>query len=379
MDLGLSEDQEILTKSAREFLERECPVSLVRELQEPGSSGHSDRLWSQLAGLGWLSLGLPSAYGGGGASLFDLGLLYEQAGRVLVPTTFYSTIHAALLIGELGSSEQKRSLLSRIAAGESVATVAVSEPASIEDLATIETRAADEGGVWTLNGAKVCVTNAHLADPMIVVARTSGRGPDWGLTAFLVPAGTGGVEIVDEVVFGRDRQSLVRLDGARLDPGSVLGGADGVDRAAEGVRAASRKATALQCMEMVGGISKVLEMTVAYVDKRQQFGVPIGSFQAVQHHIANMYIAMDGARLTSYQALWMIDNGMPAHRELAIAKAWTGETYKSVTVMSHQLWGGMGIVKESDLYLYSDRAKATELSFGTREDHLEALANQMGI
>lgn len=157
---------------------------------------------------------------------------------------------------------------------------------------------------------------------------------------------------------------------------NLLGGS--TEDAQSGLALAMKQATALQCLEMVGGARKVIEMTVKYVSERYQFGVPIGSFQAVQHHLANMAMSVDGSRLLAYQAVSLLSEGLSAEDEVAMAKAYASEAYKSVTVMAHQLWGGgMGYVTESDLYLWSNRAKATELSFGTRDIHLKQVAGKL--
>lgn len=378
MDLEFSRDQRELQRGVREFLEGTCTIDLVRSLQEPGSTGHSPELWSKLAEGGWLGMAIAEEYGGGGASLFDLGIIYEESGRVLLPTPFFSTMHAATLIDRLGTPDQKQTYLSKTAEGEMVGTVAFAELDVVHDPRFLQTQGKREGGGWIVSGQKAFVPNGSVADPMIVIARTAVGGTD-GLTAFLIPRETRGVTITYHKTFAKDNQCLVDLDGVELSDSAVLGGPDAVDNAWPAIQRANDVATALQCMEMAGGAQKVLEITVEYVKDRVQFGVPIGSFQAVQHHAANMATQVDGAKLSAMQALWLLSEGYPATREISIAKSAANEAYVYVTVLAHQVHGGMGYVRETDLHLWSQRAKTTELTFGNSDFHLDRLATAIGL
>lgn len=375
MNMEYSNDQLMMQETSRKFFEREVTPQLVKELQEPEHSGHSSSLWEKMANIGWLGVHIPEKYNGAGGTLVDLGILFEEAGRVLVPTTLYSTIYASLLIDALGTHEQKKTYLSRIAAGKMISGVAYAEKEALHNPDCFKTVARKVKDKWILTGEKMFVQNAHLADELIVIARSENDDGKEGLTAFLVPNQAKGVSMKEQKTFGKDRQSVVKFTDVELDITHVLG--NRTEEAGEGLAVAMNHATALQCLEMVGGARKVIDMTVKYVSERHQFGVPIGSFQAVQHHLANMATAVDGSRLLAYQAVSLLSEGLAAEDEVAMAKAYAGEAYKSVTVMAHQLWGGMGYVTESDLYLWSNRAKATELSFGTRDLHLKKLANNL--
>lgn len=375
MNLELSQEQQMLKQAATRFFAKELPSKLVKELQGPTMNGHSAKFWSQMAELGWLGLVIAEDYGGAGCSLVDLGILYEEAGRALVPTTLYSTMFAALVVTVLGTEEQQLEYLTSIAQGEMIGTVAYAEPEAIHNPTFFKTTARMDGENWLLSGTKMFVSNAHLADPIIAIGNVCNEGASEGLTAFLVTQDTPGVTIEPQLTFGKDRQSIVRFKDARLPAEAVLGGARNVGQVESGLELAMRQATALQCAEMVGGASKVLEMTVSYVSERQQFGRPIGSFQAVQHHLADMATAVDGARLATYQALSLLSEGQRAERHIAIAKAVSGEAYKAASIMAHHLWGGMGYSIETDLYLYSNRAKATEIAFGTRDLQIRHLGD----
>ena len=376
MNLDLDEDQRLLAKSARGFLERECPASLVRELRR-SPTGHSEDLWRKLADLGWLGAAFPEEFGGGGSTLFELGLFCEQAGRVLLPTSFAATIFAALVVRALGSDVQQRDFLGRVARGEVVASVALAEAQAIRDPAYLRTEARPGQGTWVVRGEKMFVSAAQAAGVLLVVARASGPGAS-PVVVLMVPPGTEGVEIAPHATFGGDPQAVVRLHDVAL-PESARLGAGGEEDAWAAVEGAALEATALQCMEIVGGAERVLEMTVEHVKQREQFGRPIGSFQAVQHHVADMATRVEGARWTAYQAAWRLSEGLPARREVAIGKAWCSRTYPWVTQMAHQLHGGSGFVLDHDLHLYSERAKATQVAFGGWDVQLGILARAIGV
>ncbi len=370
MRMTLTEEQEMLQNSVRKFFEKEVPTELVRKLQTHDSTGHSEELWKKMSHAGWLAIAIPEKYNGAGGTLLDLGIVYEESGKVLLPTTFYSTLFASFLIEAIGTEEQKAKYLSDIASGHTISTIAYMEPQAIHNTDCYQTVARKEKNRYYLTGKKSFVQNAHLAHSMIVIARTEDEQANEGLTAFLVDLGQSGVNIKQHHTFGKDRQSLVAFSEVELGQDDVLGEPH---QAREGLELAIKKATALQTLEMVGGMKKVVQMTVDYVSQRKQFGVPIGSFQAVQHHLANLATYRDGTELAAYQAVSNLAEGFDAGREVSIAKAYASESYKTITIMAHQLWGGMGYATESDLFLWSNRAKATELSFGTRDFHLNQL------
>jgi alkylation response protein AidB-like acyl-CoA dehydrogenase len=371
MKLTFTEEQEMLQNSVRKFFEKEVSTELVRGLQQSESDGHSKNLWKKIAQTGWLAIAIPEKYNGAGGTLLDLGIVYEEAGRVLLPTAFYSTIFSSLLIEEIGTEDQKATYLSSIADGETIASIAYMEPQAIHNPDCYTTVARKVNDRYYLSGVKSFVQNAHLADLLIVIARTENDNHKEGLTAFLIPPQATGVTIQPHQTFGKDKQGVVEFSEVELGEENVLGTSEG---ALQGLSLTLKKATALQTMEMVGGMQKVIKMTVEYVSERKQFGVPIGSFQAVQHHLANLATYRDGSQLLAYQAISLLSDGKPADREISIAKAYASESYKSITVMAHQLWGGMGYATESDLYLWSNRAKACELSFGTKDYHTRQIA-----
>ncbi len=376
MELGLSESQQMLKNSAREFLERECPSSLVRAMEEDPSS-YTPELWKKIAGLGWLGLPFPEEYGGLGLSYLDLVLLLEEMGRVLFPGAFFSSVLGGLSILIAGSSSQKREILPKIAHGDTIVTLALMEPSGDYGPAGIQATATRRGLSYVLNGTKLFIPDAQAADQLIVAARTRKASDHTdGITLFLVDAHAPGVEITPLITIAADRQTEVQFTNVHLPVSTVLGEVD------TGWPVLSRIidiATVGKCSEMLGGEDRVLEMTIEYVKERTQFGRPVGSFQAVQHHCANMATAVEGSRFVTYQAAWRLSEGLPATREVAIAKAWVNDAYRQVCALAHQCHGAIGFTREYDLQLYTRRAEAAEVSYGDADHYREVLAQSIGL
>lgn len=219
--------------------------------------------------------------------------------------------------------------------------------------------------------------NAHIADYILCVARTEkGTDQDQGLTLFLVDGASPGIKCTPLKTLGYDKQCEVVFDDVSVSKENVLGE---VGRAAEVLKVLEQRAAVAKCAEMIGAIEKVLEMVMAYVQEREQFGHPIGSFQAVQHHCANMAIDVDSSRFITYQAAWRISKGLPATKEAAMAKAWTGDASNRVTRLGHQVHGAISFCEEHDMHLYYRKVKAASIVFGDSEYHLEKLAQEFGL
>ena len=375
MDLGLSEIQQMLRTSSQEFLSQEIPLSLVRAMEED-SRGYTDDLWRQVAGLGWTGLVFPEAYGGTGGDFLDLAVLLEEMGRSLCPGPFFSTVVlGGLTVLDAGSDEQKRDLLPRICEGQLLTTLALTEASATYEPWGIETTATRQGDNYVLSGIKLFVPDAHVADVLLVAARTSSGGDSAsGLTIFLVPSGASGMSVTQMNTIAQDRQCEVVLDQVSVPATSVLGEAD---QGWPVLQRAIERATAGKCLEMLGGAEAVLDMTVEYVKDRTQFGRPVGSFQAVQHHCAQMATDVEGSRNVVYQAAWRVAEGMPAEREISVAKAWVSGAYQRVCATAHQCHGAIGFTKEYDLQLYTRRAKVLELNYGDANFHKDlALQHQ---
>ena len=381
MDLGLSEIQQMLKNSAREFLSQECPLTLVREMEED-ERGHTDELWRQIAGLGWPGLAFPEQYGGTGGSFLDLAVLLEETGRSLTPGPFFSTVVlGGLTVMDAGSEEQKRAILTRVCSGQLLMTLALTESSATYEPWGVATTATREGDAFRLNGGKLFVPDAHVADLLLVAARTDQSNqsnqsddPAQGITLFIVPSGSDGMTVNQLSTISSDRQCEIALTDVSVPADAVLGEVDGGWPI---IQRALHRAIAGKCMEMLGGADAVVDMTVEYAKQRTQFGRPVGTFQAVQHHCANMATDVEGCRQIAYQAAWKIAEGEPAAREVAMAKAWVSGAYQRVCNLAHQCHGAIGFTKEHDLQLYTRRAKVQELSYGDVNFHKELALQQI--
>jgi alkylation response protein AidB-like acyl-CoA dehydrogenase len=376
MDMGLSEIQQMLKNSAREFLAQECPLTLVREMEED-AQGFTEELWRQITSLGWTGVPFPEQYGGTGGSFLDLAVLVEEMGRSLLPAPFFATVVlGGLTVLDAGNDDQKRDILTGVCAGTVRVTLALTEPSATTEAWGVETTADAAGNGYSINGTKLFVPDAHAADTLIVAARTAPAGddPTQGITLFLVPAAANGVAVERVSTIGDERLCEVRLDNVAVDGDAVLGTVGGGWPI---IQRALARATAAHCVQMVGGADAVLEMTVEYVKQRTQFGRPVGSFQAVQHHCANMATDVEGARQIAYQAAWAISEGQPARREVAMAKAWCSGAYQRVCSLGHQCHGAIGFTQEHNLQLYTRRAKVQELSYGNSHDHKEVALQEI--
>jgi len=369
MDLGLTEIQQMLKNSAREFLSQECPLTLVREMEED-DRGYTDELWRQISGLGWPGIAFPEQYGGTGGSFLDLTVLLEEIGRSLTPGPFFSTVVlGGFTVLDAGTDTQKQSILPGICSGQTLMTLALTEASATYEPWGIETTATREGDGFRIDGQKLFVPDAHAATVMLVAARTSQSGnPAQGITLFLVNADTPGLTVNQLSTISSDRQCEVALEGVTVPAQAVLGEEDGGWPI---IQRTLQRAVAGKCVEMMGGADAVVEMTVEYAKQRTQFGRPVGTFQAVQHHCANMATDVEGCRQIAYQAAWKISEGEPAEREVAMAKAWVSAAYQRVCNLAHQCHGAIGFTKEHDLQLYTRRAKVQELTYGDVNFHKE--------
>lgn len=376
MDLGFNETQQMLKNIAREVLVKDCPPSVVREMEED-ARGYTDELWKQMADLGWLGLALPEEYGGAGGDFVDLAALLEEMGRALMPGPFFSTVVlGSLSLLDAGSESVKRDLLPKIASGHLVMTLANVEASGTHEPQGIQTDARLDGDEYVINGTKLFTPDAHVSDLIIVATRTSSHlDPTEGISLLLVPRSADGVQVTSHKTLASDKQCQILMNDVRVPLTSMLG------EVGEGwpvLERALQRATAAKCVEMSGGAQAVLDMTLQYLKHRVQFGRPIGTFQGLQHHSANMATAVEACRYMSYQAAWRVAQGLPALREISMAKAWVSEAYPRVCALAHQCHGAIGFTREHDLQLYSRRARQQEQSFGDSQYHRKLLAANLG-
>jgi alkylation response protein AidB-like acyl-CoA dehydrogenase len=377
MDLALSEEQEMLKRMARAFLTDKFPKEVVRQMEE-SELGYSPDIWKEMAELGWMGLVFPEKYGGTGMSFLDLAVLLEEMGRACVPGPYFSTvILGGLPVLDVGNEEQKQEYLPKIANGEAMLTLALIEPSAKYDAASITVRAIHNGDNYVISGTKSFVPDAHIADYILFVARTSeGAKPEDGITTFIVDARSPGIRYSVLKTIAGDKLFELVFDQVEVPKENVLGQ---LGQGWNEVQTIIRRSALAKCCEMVGGAQKVFEMTVDYAKERKQFDRPIGSFQIIQHYCADMVSDVDALRLVTYQAAWMMSKGMPCAKEVAMAKAWAGETYRRVTAVSHQIHGAIGFTMDHDLPFYSRRAKAAEVAFGDHAFYQSIVAQKIGL
>jgi alkylation response protein AidB-like acyl-CoA dehydrogenase len=374
MDLGLNEAQQMLKNSAQEFLQSECSKDYVREMEED-EKGYTPELWQKLAEQGWLGLIIPEKYGGVELEYQDLIVLLEEMGRYMLPGPYFSTVvMGGMTITDAATEEQKQEYLPRIAEGQIIVTLALNEPSGRWDAEGVQLEATQKGDKWILNGTKLFVPNAHVSDYVVVAARTGTAAED--ISLFIVSTQASGVTETLLQTIASDRQSEVILDNVELGSSDLLGQKNSGWSTIEKVL---QWGAIGKCAEMTGGGQEVLDMTVEYAKQRTQFGRPIGTFQAIQHHCANMATDVEGSKFITYQAAWRLSEGLPADREVAMAKAWVSEAYRRVCALGHQSHGAIGFTKEHNMQLYSRRAKAAELAFGDADLHLDKVSELLGL
>ncbi|HXD97250.1 MAG TPA: acyl-CoA dehydrogenase [Candidatus Acidoferrum sp.] len=379
MDFGFNQEQELLRATARKFFESECTSEFVRaRMAEP--AGVTDGFWAKLAEQGWLGLIYPEEYGGAGLGFVDLTVLMEEMGRAVMPGPFFSTVLlGGLTILEAGSAAQKKEWLDKISAGEAKVTLAFTEPNARWDAAAVTVTARESGGTFTLSGTKLFVLDAHLADALVVVARTrEGKRPEEGLSLFLVPRGAKGVDVKLLPTMDQTRKLCeVTFTDVTVGADALLGPKDG---AWSPLSRVLDRATVALCAEMCGGAQRVLDMTTEYAKIRIAFGKPIGSYQGVKHKAADMLVEIENAKSLTYYAAWAVDENVPeAPLAASMAKAYVSDAFRKAAGAGIQLHGGIGFTWEHDLHLYFKRAKSSEFTFGDGTWHRERVAQLINL
>jgi acyl-CoA dehydrogenase len=379
MQLVLNEDQELLAKTAADWVRDHSPVSRVRQLRDANDPlGFSRGLWKQMAELGWVGIPFPEEHGGAGMGFADLAVVLEQLGRTLAPEPFLSTAllaGQALLLG--GSDAQKRAWLPRVCAGEAVLALAQQEARSRFEPFRVATTAKPGGAGFRIDGEKIQVLDAANADALVVVARSAGAERDAaGITLLLVPKGTRGVSITPQTRIDHRSAALVRFDGAEVGAEAVVGG---IGQGGPLLARVLDRATAGLCAEMLGGAEQIFADTVAYLKTRQQFGVPIGSFQALKHRAAKVFMELELARSAVMAAVRALDAADADFEKLvSLAKARCSDAYVLATNEAVQMYGGVGMTDEYDVGFYLKRARVAELTLGDAAWHRERWARLSG-
>ena len=374
MDVLLNEEEEMVKNAAREFLEGECPPSLAREM-EKDDLGYPPGLWQQMARLGWLGLALPEKYGGQELPLTYLGIIMEELGRAIAPVPLHSTIVPALTIALDGTEEQRQAVLPSVNSGDLVMTWALTErdPRFLPE--TIQTEATTQGDHFVLSGTKMFVDNFGAAEKCLVVCRTAPASSDnQGISLFLVDTGSPGISHIPLITLAKDKQSQVTFDQVSVPRENLLGQLNQGWPLAE---AMVERATLLLCAQMVGATRKDAEMAIEYAKNRVAFGRPIGAFQSIQHLCADMILWVDGAQLLTYEALWKMDQGLPAGVEVSQAKSFCNEKCEAVVRSSQVIHGGIGFMMEFDLHLWFRRVTSWTMRLGTSFEHRAKIASAL--
>jgi alkylation response protein AidB-like acyl-CoA dehydrogenase len=378
VNFGFNEEQELLRSTARKFLENECASPVVRQLMDT-PEGMTPELWTKLAEQGWLGLIYPDGYDGMGLGLVDLVVLMEEMGRAVLPGPYFSTVLlGGLAVLEAGNEAQKKDWLPRIAAGDKRVTLAWMEPSAMLGPEGVTLRAADRGASFVLSGTKLFVPDAHTADAIVVAARTTTGTSAEGVSLFLVPKETPGLEVKLLPTMDQTRKLCeVTLHDASVGRDALLGAA-GAGWTPLG-RVLDRATVAL-CGEMCGGAQKVLDMTVEYAKIRHAFGRPIGSYQGVKHRAADMLVDVENSKSITYYAAWALDEGgTDGPLAVSMAKAYVSDAYRRVSAAGIQLHGGIGFTWEHDMHLYFKRAKGSEFTFGDATYHRERVAQLVNL
>jgi alkylation response protein AidB-like acyl-CoA dehydrogenase len=377
VEFELNEEQKILQKSAADFLKKECPKELVRRLDDSDKK-HSPELWRKMAELGWLGLHLPEAYGGTELSFLNMAVLMEEMGYNICPAPFISTtLLGSVPILQAGTEDQKKEILPKVAGGELILTMALTESDGGTEPSALNVRAVREGDGWVIDGVKLFVPDALVADYILCVARTNkASDPEAGLTLFLVKRDHPGVTVTPLKTISKDSQCEVSFDKVRVDGDSTIGPKD---QAWPIVKAALDRAAVACAAETVGAMRATLDMTLAYAKERIQFGRPIGSFQAIQHYLADMWVDMLGTRNLVLRAAWKLSTDEPADKEVSMAKVRAGSMGRKATTMGHRIFAGIGFTMEHDLHLYHRRTLAADLAFGDSDFHHEQVAKSLGL
>ncbi|UCG84122.1 MAG: acyl-CoA/acyl-ACP dehydrogenase [Dehalococcoidia bacterium] len=377
MDLSYNEVQQMLGKTARDFMERECPGEVALQLSD-SDTGFSADIWRKMAELGWVGMVLPEKYGGMERGLADLAVVYEEMGWAALPSPHLSSaVLCALTILAAGNEEQKQQLLPAISRGERILAFAFTEPDFGWGPESVHLTATPGDNGFTLDGTKLFVPDIQIADEVLCVARTGNAGsPEEGITLLLVDRESPGISWRSLTGFQGEKLNEVTFSSVEIPRSGVVGE---LDKGWAALAPALEKATALLCAYMVGGCRRVFELTAEYSRTRVQFGVNIGAFQRVQDHIIEMLNGLDGARWATYYALWKLDEGEPAGKAVSLAKAVISDVYWRACQSAHDVHAGAGVMKEYPLHIYTRQSCSLYHYLGDPVFHRKRLARLLEL
>jgi alkylation response protein AidB-like acyl-CoA dehydrogenase len=369
VEFSLTQEQQDIKALAAKIFSDLAPPESLPDFEQP-QDWFDEKLWKELAGAQLLGVGLPEDVGGLGMGIFEVCVLLEEAGRVCAPVPLWPTLLlGAAAIDAHGTPEQRRALLPRVTAGDATLTAALVEEASRDPLLPSCTAERDGRG-WVLDGVKAFVPAANAATRILVSARTGGSS----LGVFLVEPDAPGVTLEAQATTTGENEYRVTLRRVRIEADAVLGTGENGAAIVEWI---VERAIAGLCAMEIGVAEKALRMAAEYTSNRKQFGKPIATFQAVAQRAADAYIDLEAVRLSAWQAAWRLANGLPAKRELAIAKFWAAEGGHRVCYAAQHLHGGIGVDKDYPLHHFYLQSRHIELTLGGAHTHLTALGRML--
>jgi alkylation response protein AidB-like acyl-CoA dehydrogenase len=376
VQLDFTPEQDELRDGMRAMLTNECPMALVREVFEKGI--RPDALWAHMVELGWPALTVPETAGGLGLGAVELAVVVEELGRVMAPGPFLATVtEFAAVVHEVGDDAQRHRFLGTVAAGETTGALAIAEGSGSFDPAQVTATATTDGDDVVLAGTKHFVLDGATADEVAVVARAPGTTGDDGLGAYVVP----GSQLAAEPIAALDRSrpiATVALDHVRVPRDRVLGVPG--EASAPGLRRAVEEATVALALEIVGTCQTIFDVSLEYAKHREQFGVAIGSFQAIKHKFADMAILLERARATGYfAALTIAEDDDRRSIATSMAKAAAGDAQARIAKEGIQVHGGIGYTWEHDMHLWVRRVTSNAALFGTAAEHRARVATTIGL
>ncbi len=366
VDFSYSETQKIFLDSANRFLEREAK-NLFRKVEKT-YEGYSPEVWQKMANLGWLGIVFPEEYGGFGGSFLDLVLLVEEMGKHLFPGPFISTVISGLSILRYGNKLQKDKFLPGLIEGKLVISPAVIQP----DTSASEEEVKVKDGCYVISGTRLFVPFAHMAHFFLYGVDIT----EDGKALFLIDARSSGITRTPLDSIGGDKPCELILKEVEVSEGSLLGVRG---NGQEIIREMNDWGALLESAYILGMLEQVLKMAIGHAKEREQFGRKIGSFQAIQHQLADMKTSIDQLKFLTYEAAWKISQNGKARKEISMAKAWASDSARKVCLLGVKIHGGMGVCEEHDMSLYFRKAKSCEVLYGDGDFHREIVAQELGL
>lgn len=372
MDFSLSKETKMIKESARQFLSKKADYNVVKDIIN-SKEGYSQILWKEICELGWPGLLYEEKYGGSHGSFLEMFSIFEEIGRVLLPSPLFSSaLLSGLLVIEGGNEDLKNEIIPPLVLGEKILTTALlNEYGGYWDH-DLPLKATLHEDAVILNGTNTLVPYANVANEVIVKGIYESDKP----TLFRIDPQVSDIKLIQLETMSNEKLFTIIMRDTRIPRKNIIGA---IGKANNYIDAILPKVIVCKCAEMLGGLEVVVANTVAYAKERHQFGRPIGTLQIIQHHCATMATYLEGSRLLAYQAASMLSDGDDCPKEIAMAKSYLNQAYKESTWLSHQIYGGIGFTDEYPVHLYYKHAKASELDYGSSWFHKQEIADQMAL